>query len=186
MEKNLYAKIDKLLKSSGKSLRHFSQLPQPPAMYLQTGSNNLVLDETSYNLSEMALEFEKLYSKCNSEQLQVYSAILDSVQNSAGGVFFLYGSGGCGKTYLWKTLIYKVRSMGLIVLPVASSGSVATLQLGGRTAHSRFKIPIILDNYSSCGIGHESDIAELIRHTSLIIWDEAPMQHRYAFECLDE
>lgn len=52
-------------------------------------------------------------------------------------------------------------------------------------AHSRFKIPIVLDDYSMCSISHTSDIAELIKRTSLIIWDEAPMQHRYSFECLD-
>ncbi|XP_074377968.1 uncharacterized protein LOC141719485 [Apium graveolens] len=56
---------------------------------------------------------------------------------------------------------------------------------GGRTAHSRFKIPIVLDEESSCGIAQKSDIAELIKCTSLIIWDEAPMQHCHAFECLD-
>lgn len=99
--------------------------------------------------------------------------------------FFIYGSGGYGKTFVWKTIIYKLRSLGLISLPVASSGIAATLMPGGRTAHSRFKIPIVLDDCSSCGISHDSDIAELIKHTSLIIWDEAPMQHRYAFECLD-
>lgn len=32
---------------------------------------------------------------------------------------------------------------------------------------------------------HDSDIANLIKETRLIIWDEAPMQNRYAFECLD-
>ncbi|KAF7802216.1 uncharacterized protein G2W53_041327 [Senna tora] len=30
-----------------------------------------------------------------------------------------------------------------------------------------------------------SDLAELIIHTKLIIWDEAPMAHRYCFEALD-
>ncbi|XP_074352254.1 uncharacterized protein LOC141691410 [Apium graveolens] len=75
--------------------------------------------------------------------------------------------------------------MGLIVLPVASSGIVSTLMPGGRTAHSRFKIPIVIDDCSSCAIGHDSDIASLIKHTNLIIWDEAPMQHRFSFECLD-
>ena len=44
---------------------------------------------------------------------------------------------------------------------------------------------ILLDDYSLCNIGHDSDIAELIKQTSLIIWDEAPMQHRFSFECLD-
>nr|XP_017255780.1 PREDICTED: uncharacterized protein LOC108225432 [Daucus carota subsp. sativus] len=173
------AEIDKLLKSIGKSIKHFSQLPQPPSSYLQTGQNNLVLEETSYNLENMATEFESLYHNCNPEQKEVYNAVLSSVEKNEGGLFFVYGSGGCGKTYVWKTLIYKLRSLGKIVLPVASSGIAATLMPGGRTAHSRFKIPIMLDEYSSCAIAHDSDIAELIRNTSLIIWDEAPMQHRY-------
>ena len=86
---------------------------------------------------------------------------------------------------MWKTLIYKLRSLGKIVLPVASSGIAATLMSGGRTAHSRFKIPIVLDEDSTCSITHDSDITNLIKCTSWIIWDEVPMQHRYAFECLD-
>ena len=133
----------------------------------------------------MEEEFNKLFPNCNAEQLELYNAVFNSVEKGEGGLFFVYGSGGCGKTYVWKTLIYKLRSLGKIVLPVASSGIAATLMPGGRTAHSRFKIPIVLDEDSSCSIAHNSDIAQLIKHTSLIIWDEAPMQHRYAFECLD-
>ncbi|XP_074374527.1 uncharacterized protein LOC141714931 [Apium graveolens] len=179
------AEIDKLLRSIRKSLKYFKQLPQPPVDYLHTGTNNLVIDETSYNLSEMEEEFNKLFPNCNPEQLQVFNDVVKSVQSKVGGVFFVYGSGGCGKTFLWKTIIYKLRSLGLIVLPVASSGIAATLMSGGRMAHSRFKIPIVIDDCFSCAISHDSDITKLIKQTSLIIWDEAPMQHRYAFECLD-
>ncbi|KAL8148157.1 hypothetical protein AgCh_005489 [Apium graveolens] len=50
--------------------------------------------------------------------------------------------------------------------------------------HSRFKISIILDEHSLCSISHTPDIAELIKQTKLIIWDEAPMQHCYSFECI--
>lgn len=82
-------------------------------------------------------------------------------------------------------MICKLRSQGDIVLLVASSGIATTLLPGGRTAHSQFKIPIVLDEFSLCSIGHNSNIDALIRQTKLIIWDEAPMQHRYAFECLD-
>ncbi|XP_074327846.1 uncharacterized protein LOC141665765 [Apium graveolens] len=160
-------------------------MPQPPSSFLQIGVDNLVADELSYNISEMEQEFTKLFKHCNAEQLNVYNIVLNSVKNNSGGLYFVYGSGGCGKTYIWKTLIYKLRSLGKIVLPVASSGIAATLMPGGRTAHSRFKIPIILDEDSSCGISHKSDIAELIKYTSLIIWDEAPMQRRHVFECLD-
>nr|XP_017245284.1 PREDICTED: uncharacterized protein LOC108216935 [Daucus carota subsp. sativus] len=172
------AEIDKLLRSIGKSLQQFAQLPQPPSSFLHRGADNLIKDETSYDVQEMEEEFNKLFPNLNTEQLEVYNAVYNSVQNGEGRLFFVYGSGGCGKTYVWKTLIYKLRSMGKIVLPVASSGIAATLMPGGRTAHSRFKIPIVLDEDSCCSISHNSDIAELIKNTSLIIWDEAPMQHR--------
>lgn len=68
---------------------------------------------------------------------------------------------------------------------MASSGIAAVLLPGGRTVHSRFKIPLKADQYSTAGINHGSDIAELLRNTSLIIWDEAPMQNRYDFESVD-
>nr|XP_017217347.1 PREDICTED: ATP-dependent DNA helicase PIF1-like [Daucus carota subsp. sativus] len=179
------AEIHKLLKSIGKSLKDFNQLPQPPSSYLDFSANNLIIEETRYDQSEMEKQYEELIANCNPEQLSVYKSVMESVEKNEGGVFFVYGSGGCGKTYLWRTLISKLRSERKIVIPVASSGIAATLMPGGRTAHSRFKIPIVLDDHSMCSISHQSDIAELIKRTSLIIWDEAPMQHRYSFECLD-
>ncbi|XP_028092911.1 uncharacterized protein LOC114293082 [Camellia sinensis] len=61
----------------------------------------------------------------------------------------------------------------------------ALLLPGGRTAHSRFKIPINLDEFSSCSINQQTELAKLIQEASLIIWDEAPMYHRYGFEAVD-
>lgn len=110
---------------------------------------------------------------------------MESIELGKGGLFIVYRSGGCGKPYLWKTLICKLRSQGDIVLHVASSGIAATILPGGRTAHSRFKIPIVLDEFSLCNICQNFDIAALIRQTKLIIWDESPMHHRYVFEFLD-
>ncbi|XP_074328064.1 uncharacterized protein LOC141665976 [Apium graveolens] len=83
--------------------------------------------------------------------------------------------GGCGKTFLWQTLCCRLRLEGKIVLPFASCGIAAVLLPGGRTAHSRFHIPLKLDQDSTVGIKHGTDIAELIQQTDLIIWDEAPM-----------
>ncbi|KAL8115602.1 hypothetical protein AgCh_022197 [Apium graveolens] len=160
-------------------------MPQLPNTYLDFNDNNLVAEERSYDIAEMEKEHADLISKCNEKQLKVYHSVMDSVTNGKGGLFFVYGSGGCGKTFLWRTIISKLCSESKIFLLVASSGIVATLMPGGRTAHSRFKIPILLDDHSMCGISHKSDIAELIKSTSLIIWDEAPMQHRHSFKCLD-
>ena len=57
--------------------------------------------------------------------------------------------------------------------------------LGGRTAHSRVKIPIKLENDSFCLITKQSNLAALLRETKLIIWDEAPMASCLAMEALD-
>ena len=70
-------------------------------------------------------------------------------------------------------------------MPVASSGIAAVLLPGGRTAHSRFRIPLDVDDQSSCGIKMGTDISELLQNTDLIIWDEAPMVKKYAFEAID-
>ncbi|EOA12259.1 hypothetical protein CARUB_v10008029mg [Capsella rubella] len=119
------------------------------------------------------------------EQRRVYQEIIYSVNKNKGGMFFVHGFGGTGKTFLWSILGADIRSKGNIVLNVASSGIAALLLQGGRTAHSRFCIPININEYSMCSIDAESDLAELIRESKLIIWDEAPMMNRYCFETLD-
>jgi len=63
------------------------------------------------------------------------------------------------------------------VLAVASSGITSLLFLGGRTAHSRFKIPIDLHDESTCNITQHMKVAELVRKANMIIWDEALMMH---------
>jgi hypothetical protein len=71
------------------------------------------------------------------------------------------------------------------VLIVASSRITSLLLLGGRTAHSRFKIPIDLHDESTWNITQQMKVAKLVRKADLIIWDEAPMMHRQAFEAVD-
>lgn len=83
-----------MLRSIGKSLKQFSQMPQPPSSFIQTGSDNLILDETSYNMIEMEQEFCKRFKNSNTKQLEVYNAVFNLVKRNQGGVFFVYGSGG--------------------------------------------------------------------------------------------
>lgn len=174
-----------MLNEVGKSLKDYPSMPYPEEIFLQSSCNRLIEEETGYDKSDMKIQHDDFFSNLNAEQLQVYNSVLDSVNGNIGGLFFVYGSGGCGKTFLWKTLCYRLRSEGKICLPVASSGIAAVLLPGGRTAHSRFQIPIKLDQSSVAGIKHGSDIAELIKQTSLIIWDEVPMQHRHGIESVD-
>ncbi|XP_019159998.1 PREDICTED: uncharacterized protein LOC109156599 [Ipomoea nil] len=88
-------------------------------------------------------------------------------------------------TFLWRALSSALRSKREIVLNVASSGIASLLLPGGRTAHSRFAIQISVNEDSTCNISHGSPLAELIIKSKLIIWDEAPMMHKFCFEALD-
>ncbi|GJY58827.1 uncharacterized protein Tco_0458719, partial [Tanacetum coccineum] len=55
-----------------------------------------------------------------------------------------------------------------------------------RTAHSRFVIPLELLENSTRGIKQNTHLAELMQEVELIIWDEALMTQKYAFEALDK
>uniref|UniRef100_A0A804LGP1 ATP-dependent DNA helicase n=1 Tax=Zea mays TaxID=4577 RepID=A0A804LGP1_MAIZE len=71
-------------------------------------------------------------------------------------------TGGTGKTFLYKALLARVRSEGLIAIATATSGIAASILPGGRTAHSRFKIPIKLADNSTCNFTKQSGTAELL------------------------
>ena len=79
-----------------------------------------------------------------------------------------------------------LRSKGEIVITIASSGITSLLITGGRTAHSRFGIPLIINEDSTCNIKQGSPLVELIAKARLIIWDKAPMIHKHCFKTLDK
>ncbi|SGY79728.1 BQ5605_C008g05210 [Microbotryum silenes-dioicae] len=100
-------------------------------------------------------------------------------------LFLVDAPGGTGKTFLEKTVLARIRSEGKYALAVASSGTVALLLPECRTAHSRFKIPIDIFDDSTCNVPKQGQLAELYRMCDLIVWDEAPMQHRKCFQLVD-
>ncbi|KAH1249702.1 ATP-dependent DNA helicase PIF1 [Glycine max] len=134
---------------------------------------------------DIAYQYSK--STMNSdEQKTIYDRIIQAVNNNQGGMFFLYGFGGTRKTFIWRTLASSLRTENQIVIIVASSGIASLLLPGGRTAHSRFKIPVPIFEDSTCNIHQGTQLAKLLNQTSLIIWDEAPMAHKFCFEALDQ
>ena len=147
--------------------------------------NRLIQDELSYDTNKLLLQAQSMISKLNARQTSAFKSITDTVLSGRPGFFFVSGYGGTGKTFLWGTVVAWLRSQRKIVLTVASSGVASLLLPGGRTAHSRFKIPCDLDEHSICDIRRGSMLCELIEETSLVIWDEALMTHRHAFEALD-
>jgi len=177
--------IDKLLRLNGKTLEDFECMPKISVPVVEAFNNVLLANELSYDSEEMLVRHGECFSNLNEGQLNVYVQVIDAVYNNLGRMFFVDGYGGTGKTYLWNALSFRLRSEGLIVLNVASSGIASLLLPGGRTAHSQFAIPLVLVEDSCCLIEKEGNKAQLLTMASLIIWDEAPMINRLAFEAFD-
>ncbi|XP_074318340.1 uncharacterized protein LOC141655147 [Silene latifolia] len=174
--------IDKILMRYGKRLSDIESMPQPVESDVHGMENRLIRDERKYDRKQLRDEWEGKVKLLNTEQ-----KVINAASSKLQELFFVYGHGGTRKTFLYGAISAKLRSEGKIVLNVASSatGIAALLLPGGRTAHSRFDIPIELFDDSTCNVKQNSQLAELLRETSLIIWDEAPMDHKNAFEALD-
>ncbi|RAW34096.1 hypothetical protein PC110_g9582 [Phytophthora cactorum] len=92
----------------------------------------------------------------------VYSMISNAVDNATPGntLLFIDGPSGTGKSTLLKHILAKVCFSGKIAIAVASSGIASLLLM-------------------------EVSLEGLISEDQLVIWDEAPMTHRHAFEAVD-
>ncbi|XP_019164327.1 PREDICTED: uncharacterized protein LOC109160496 [Ipomoea nil] len=177
--------IEKLLSNHGKSLKDYPEMPTANFGALNVIANRFIQEELAYDCGEQEKKNQELVRQLTDEQKAIYNEVLTDVDRQEGGLFFVYGYGGTGKTFLWRALSSALRSKSQIVLNVASSGIASLLLPGGRNAHSRFAIPIAVNEDSTCNIRNGSELAELLVQTKLIIWDEAPMMHKFCFEALD-
>ena len=123
--------------------------------------------------------------KLNEEQTLIADTIAENLDQ--GGIYFVDAPGGTGKTFTSKIVLADARRKGLTALAVASSGIAATLLPGGRTAHSTFKLPLDLakEDKPICNVKRNTDVANIMREVKLIVWDEATMSHKKAFEAVN-
>ncbi|XP_074336916.1 uncharacterized protein LOC141674091 [Apium graveolens] len=145
-----------------------------PHLYLSDDElQNYALAATSRrdfdDKAEIKILHEKNHGMLNPEQKNVYDSIIQNVYYKVDGVFFVYEVEGAASHFCGRHYDVTLHSEGKIVLHVALCGISAVLFPGGRTAHSRFHIPLKLDQDSTAGIRHGIDIAELIQQTDLII-----------------
>ncbi|KAG0574270.1 hypothetical protein KC19_VG249600 [Ceratodon purpureus] len=178
--------IDEILREqSNKNLSLFPPMPIPTLNWSHHCGNRFINEQLQWNREDLELYIQEHEPQLNEEQRYCYDAILSSIEDRSGVVFFVNGPAGTGKTFLYNIVIANVRSRGKIVLCVASSRIAALLLRGSRTAHSTFKIPFEVDEFSMCTINKNSEYADVFREASLIIWDEVPMQHRHCAEAVD-
>src|ERR1700679_2770942 len=91
--------------------------------------NPLIAEQRDYDLQEQANLAVQHIATLNLDQRSAFDRINFAVANRTGDIFFLHGPGGTGKTYVYNTLCYDMRSNVRIVLCVASSGIAAILQI---------------------------------------------------------
>jgi len=186
--------LQDILNEFGKLLLDYG-LPEPLLSWVaqHPNSNNpMIEEELAYDPHQEEESCNIMRAQLNPEQKNCFTEILNIVekyeQNPRGNHrsgFFLQGAAGTGKTFLYNCLCSYLRARGKIVLCVASSGIAAQLLPGGRTAHSRFKIPLSNALNSGCNMTSNSPLAQPIRKTSLIIWGEELMQHKSCFEAVN-
>ena len=90
--------------------------------------------------------------------------------------------------FLLNAVLDTVRSLepgGCIALAMATTGRAAQLLHLGRTFHSRLKAPLEPTEESTLNIPAQSSVAELVKHSRLMLIDEATMLHLFQFEALD-
>ncbi|GKE62024.1 ATP-dependent DNA helicase PIF1-like protein [Tanacetum coccineum] len=93
-------KIDQQLMSRGRSLKEIQGMPLADYKNKEVWSNVLIQEELNFKKNEMEAEHVSLYSKMTNEQREVYNTIMEAVDSRKRGVFFLYGYGGTGKTFV--------------------------------------------------------------------------------------
>nr|GEU96807.1 ATP-dependent DNA helicase PIF4-like [Tanacetum cinerariifolium] len=70
----------------------------------------LIYNELDYEILELIERHQILYDSLTTEQKGIYETIIDACDNNRGEMFFIYGYGGTGKTFLYKTLTTALRS----------------------------------------------------------------------------
>jgi ATP-dependent DNA helicase PIF1 len=182
---HLIDSLTTMFSKSGGNIQDFN-LPRRSTSSESSSTNCFIEEELAYDIDNLLDESETFLRKLNTAQRHAFNVIVNTILNEEQGFYFLSGYGGTGKTFLWNAIITHLRSQRKSVLSVASSGVASLLLAGGHTSHSRFKIPCDdLDDSTTCNIRRGTMLVELIRLASLIIWDEAFMTHRIAFEALD-
>jgi hypothetical protein len=59
------------------------------------------------------------------------------------------------------------------------------MSVGGRTAHSTFKIPLLLNATSTRNLKKKTEETKALPHLEVTVWDEAPTMHVHTVQAVD-
>lgn len=171
--------IDNFLKVHHKRLSMYDGFPIVPEQNVPSNTENMICRE------HQAAILARM--RPNPEQQEVIDIIVEELQSSRVDKrqFYISGSAGCGKTFVYQYLLAYCRSRGMRAIAVASTGIAATLLEGGQTAHSAFQIPVPLTSRDIMALRPDSSVGQSIINSDIIIWDEISMISSAILEYVD-
>ncbi|CAH1436871.1 unnamed protein product [Lactuca virosa] len=92
--------IEQILLHNNSSLKKYGKMPYPDVDSVSSSNNCLITEELDYDIPNLKNEFDRLFVALTNEQRGIFIDIMDAVKHSRGGVFFVYGYSGTGKTFL--------------------------------------------------------------------------------------
>lgn len=172
--------IDLMLAKHGKSTNQFGL---PTVEHDNTEYDRLL---HAFNRFEQAEVYRDMKPNLTVEQQNIFDKVTTSALHDTGGVYMIDAPAGTGKSYTICAISAHLRAQGKLVLCAASTGIAALLLPGGLTAHSTFKLPFGDDatEGSVCGVKAETQRAEVLKKSSLIVWDEIVMSSKFSPEAL--
>ena len=100
--------LNRILVGMGRSLADF-----PPMLLSQQQQAhripNPLLQAEQYDVDEMTTLVDEQKAIFNPDQVTAFNAILESITNNQGHLFFIHAAGGYGKTFLYNTIAAEVR-----------------------------------------------------------------------------
>ncbi|RCV30458.1 hypothetical protein SETIT_6G096600v2 [Setaria italica] len=148
VEQMVLIDIKNMLRSMGKDIRTFP-LPE--------------IDDTYDDATSIPHEiFEEASNDQNLQDRDAYNDIMSKVDTEQDGLFFVDGPGGTGKTFLYKALLGTLHNQNKLAIATTTSGVAAYIMPSGRTTHSRFKIPLTLEDGGCCSFTKQRQAVEAL------------------------
>ncbi|XP_062075050.1 uncharacterized protein LOC133779064 [Humulus lupulus] len=90
--------IESIMLKMGKSLKDIDGMPLPNPSLIRDSGNRLVNEEIDYDRDQLKILHEKSFAALNPCQKSAYKAIVHSVENEQGNLFFINGHGGTAES----------------------------------------------------------------------------------------
>eukprot|EP00980_Cylindrotheca_fusiformis_P001154 scaffold319_cov97-Cylindrotheca_fusiformis.AAC.14 len=183
--------IDDHLKTMSRSLDYYAPLQQrlEKIKYAETRSSLPPTTYTTEQRTDFMQQYNDCFLKCNTEQkeaMETFKQAFDASNSAAASTthvedghnhcFLLLAAAGTGKTFVQNGFIQYIKSVtgdSKSFVAVSTTAISAQLLEAGRTAHSRFKLPIrVKPHQTKCSIQFNSKDAEELRIARVLIWDE--------------